>query len=257
MKAHLFTDADNTLWDTDAVFAAAQLDMLRQIERLTGRDARQDDDRGLAFLRDLDQRIAATHPDHLRYPPALLAQGLAMVLRGHDVEEALALISGPEVRPAEVFESAQSRFLEAIQSLPPLRSGVREGLTAISKARVPVTIVTEEKSEKCRKFVSGHRLGHLIGEIVSVRKTSAAYLDLKRGAGPARCFMVGDQVDRDILAAAAAGFSTFYFPGGFAPYWNADLDIGEAKRIDRYDAIVPDIVAETRRLSASLGRTTH
>ncbi|WP_076862049.1 HAD family hydrolase [Bradyrhizobium mercantei] len=247
MKAHLFTDADNTLWDTDRVFAAAQLDMLRQIERLTGRNAPQDEDQGLAFLRDLDQKIAATHPDHLRYPAALLAQGLSMVLQGRDVEETVALISGPEVRPDDLFESAQSRFLEAIQRLPALRTGVREGLIAISKAGVPVTIVTEEKTERCRRFVSGHGLEHLIGEVVSVRKTSQAYLDLKRGVGSARCFMVGDQVDRDILAAAAAGFSTFYFPGGFAPYWNADLDMGEAKRIDRYDAIVPDILAETRR----------
>ncbi|MGY4629838.1 HAD family hydrolase [Bradyrhizobium sp. USDA 4486] len=249
MKSHLFTDADNTLWDTDSVFAAAQLGMLRQIERLTGRDAPQDDDRALAFLRDLDQKIAATHPDHLRYPPALLAQGLAMVLRGRAVEEALALIAGPEVGTDEVFETAQSRFLEAIQSLPPLRSGVREGLDAISKAGVPITIVTEEKAEKCRKFVAGHHLGNLIGEVVSVRKTPAAYLDLKLSTGSARCFMVGDQIDRDILAAAAAGFSTFYFPGGFAPYWNEDLEIGEAKTIDRYDAIVPDIVAETLRQS--------
>ncbi|MGY4473708.1 HAD family hydrolase [Bradyrhizobium sp. USDA 3364] len=249
MKAHLFTDADNTLWDTDRVFAAAQLDMLRQIERLTGRDAPQDEDQGLAFLRDLDQKIAATHPDHLRYPPALLAQGLSMVLQGRDVEEAVALISGrAEVRLNDHFETAQSRFLEAIQSLPALRTGVREGLIAISKAGVPVTIVTEEKAERCRRFVSGHGLEHLIGEVVSVRKTSQAYLDLKRGVGSARCFMVGDQVDRDILAAAAAGFSTFYFPGGFVPYWNADVDVGEAKRIDRYDAIVPDILAETRRL---------
>lgn len=250
MKAHLFTDADNTLWDTDKVFAAAQLDMLRQMERLTGHDAPQDDDRGLTFLRELDQRIAETHPDHLRYPPALLARGLSMVLQGQNVDEALALIAGPAVRPDEAFESAQARFLESIASLPPLRSGVREGLSALSKAGVPITIVTEERPERCRRFVSGHHLEHLIGEIASVRKTSAAYHDLKRAAGSARCFMVGDQIDRDIVSAESAGFATFYFPGGFAPYWNANLDVGNAKTIDRYDAIVPDILSETRRLSA-------
>ncbi|MCC8968910.1 HAD hydrolase-like protein [Bradyrhizobium sp. Cham227] len=234
------------------MFAAAQLDLLRQIERLTDREAPQAEDRGLAFLRDLDQKIAARHPDHLRYPPALLAQGLAMVLRGFDVEEALKLIFGSEARPDDVFAAAQSRFLDAIQSLPPLRTGVRDGLIAISKARVPITIVTEEKAERCRKSVSEHRLGHLIDDVVSVPKTTAAYLDLKRRARTGSCFMVGDQVDRDIVAAAAAGFSTFYFPGGFSPYWNADLDIGKAKRIDRYDAIVPDIIAVNGQMSASV-----
>jgi putative hydrolase of the HAD superfamily len=250
LKAHLFTDADNTLWDTDAVFAAAQLEMLREIERLTGRNAPQEEDRGLAFLRSVDQKIATAHPDHLRYPPALLARGLAMVLKGHNVEEAIAQVNGVGIGPADVFEPAESSFLEAIQRLPQLRQGVREGLAAAAAAGIPVTIVTEESVERCRKFVAGHGLGCLIGNVVSVRKTTPVYLDLKRGAGKARCFMVGDQIDRDVVAASAAGFSTFYFPGGFAPYWNADLDIGKAKQIDRYDAIVPDIIAETARVSA-------
>jgi len=252
LNAHLFTDADNTLWDTDAVYAAAQLDMLRQIEQLTGRQAPQVEDQGLAFLRDLDQKIAAAHPDHLRYPPALLAQGLAMVLEGRDVEEALALIAGPEVRPDDVFASSQSRFLEAIQVLPPLRKGVPEGLAAIAEAGVPIIIVTEEKAERCRRFVSGHSLGHLIDDVVSVRKTTGAYLGLRQKVRMESCFMVGDQADKDVVAAAEAGFLTFYFPGGFMPYWNSDIDIGGAKRIDRYDDIVPDIIAETGRKSASV-----
>ncbi|WP_370691908.1 MULTISPECIES: HAD hydrolase-like protein [Bradyrhizobium] len=28
-----------------------------------------------------------------------------------------------------------------------------------------------------------------------------------------RCFMVGDQFDRDVQSAMAAGFLAFYFPG--------------------------------------------
>ncbi len=252
LKAHLFTDADNTLWDTDSVFVAAQLDMLRQIERLIGRDAPHDEDRGLAFLRYVDQKIATAHPDHLRYPPALLAQGLAMVLEGRDVEEAVAQVTGPEVGSAHAFEPAQTRFLETIQKLPPLRKGVREGLVAASEAEISVTIVTEENAERCRKFVAGHRLDHLIGGLVSVRKTARAYLDLKRTVGTARCFMVGDQIDRDIAAAAAAGFTTFYFPGGFVPVWNAGSDIGKARRIDRYDTVISEILAETGRASTSV-----
>lgn len=250
MKAHLFTDADNTLWDTDSVFAAAQLEMLREIEQLTGRNAPQDEDRRLAFLRDVDQKIASAHPDHLRYPPALLAQGLAMVLEGRDVEEAVARVTRPDVESADVFEPAQSRFLEAIQTLPPLRKGVREGLVAAAEAGLPVSIVTEENEARCRKFVIGHSLGRLIGDVISVRKTVAAYLDLKRKVGQAKCFMVGDQFDRDVVAAAAAGFSTFYFPGGFVPYWNANLDNDKTQQIDQYDVIVPDILAEIGVASA-------
>ena len=253
MKAHLFTDADNTLWDTDTVFAAAQLDLLRQIEQLIGRDAPHNEDQGLTFLRDVDQKIATAHPDHLRYPPALLAQGLAMVLEGRDIEEAVTQVTGPRAGSSHVFEAAQTRFLEAIKKLPPLRKGVREGLVAAHEGEMPVTIVTEESAERCRKFVVGHRLEDLIAGVVSARKTAAVYRDLKRNVGAARCFMVGDQIDRDIVAAAAAGFSTFYFPGGFVPFWNAGSEIGEARRIDRYDTMVSEILAETRCASASVG----
>jgi putative hydrolase of the HAD superfamily len=251
LKAHLFTDADNTLWDTDTVFAAAQLDLLRQIEQLIGRDAPHNEDQGLTFLRDVDQKIATAHPDHLRYPPALLAQGLAMVLEGRDIEEAVTQVTGPRAGSSHVFEAAQTRFLEAIKKLPPLRKGVREGLVAAYEAEMPVTIVTEESAERCRKFIVGHRLEGLIARVVSVRKTAAVYRDLKRSVATASCFMVGDQIDRDIVAAAAAGFSTFYFPGGFVPFWNAGLDIGEARRIDRYDTMVSEILTETGRVSAS------
>ena len=126
---------------------------------------------------------------------------------------------------------------------------MREGLAAAYEAEIPVTIVTEEKADRCRKFVVGHQLEGLIADIVSVRKTSAAYRDLKRSAGMATCFMVGDQIDRDIVAASEAGFSTFYFPGGFEPFWNAGSDIGGARRIDRYDSMISEILIETGHAS--------
>jgi putative hydrolase of the HAD superfamily len=252
LKAHLFTDADNTLWDTDTVFAVAQLDLLGQIEQLTGRDIPHNEDQRLAFLRNVDQKIATAHPDHLRYPPALLAQGLAMVLEGRSIEEAVTQVTSPGGGPSRVFEPVQTRFLEAIKKLPPLRRGVREGLVTAYEAKMPVTIVTEESAERCRKFMVGHRLEGLIAGVISARKTSAVYRDLKRSVASASCFMVGDQIDKDIVAAAAAGFSTFYFPGGFVPFWNADSDIGDARRIDRYDTMVSEILTGSGRASASV-----
>jgi putative hydrolase of the HAD superfamily len=192
-KSHLFTDADNTLWDTDGVFAAAQLEMLREVERITGRIAPDDDDRGLAFLRNLDQRIAASHPDHLQYPPKLLAHALAQVLEGRSVEEVVAMAD----RGAESsFEQAQAQFLDSVRRLPPLREGVREGLLAISSARIPITVVTEERLERCRKFLVGHRLDSVITDAVSLRKTTDAYLALKVEAQCDRCFMIGEGLSR-------------------------------------------------------------
>jgi putative hydrolase of the HAD superfamily len=84
----------------------------------------------------------------------------------------------------------------------------------------------------------------VITDAVSLRKTTDAYLALKVEAQCDRCFMIGDQLDRDIQAASAAGFSTFYFPGGFTPYWVRDLDTSNTRQVSRYDAIVPEILAE-------------
>ncbi len=36
---------------------------------------------------------------------------------------------------------------------------------------------------------------------------------------PETCFVVGDQLDRDIAPAREAGMKTIYFPGGFHPEW--------------------------------------
>jgi putative hydrolase of the HAD superfamily len=251
LKAHLFTDADNTLWDTDKIYASAQLDMLRQIERMIGLKAPHEEGQGLAFLRGVDQKIASAHPDHLRYPPVLLARGLSMVLGGRPVDEAVAQLIGHQENSTNEFGQLQDTFIKAIQTLPPLREGVREGLVAVGEGGIPVTIVTEERVERCCRFVAEHRLEELIFEVVSVRKSTAAYLNLKQKTGAITCFMVGDQIDRDIVAANAAGFFTFYFPGGFAPYWNADFEIGEARQIKRYDAIVPEMFAEIERASHS------
>jgi putative hydrolase of the HAD superfamily len=170
-RAHLFTDADNTLWDTDAVFAAAQLEMLREMERRTGHNAPDDEDRGLAFLRNVDQRIAATHPEYLRYPPGLLAQGLAMALAGNNIAEVVERITGPTAEITGEFEQVQAQFLESVRRIPPLRDGVQAGLLAISATQVPITIVTEERAERCRRILAEHGLDSLITEVVSVRKS--------------------------------------------------------------------------------------
>ncbi|MBB4423888.1 putative hydrolase of the HAD superfamily [Bradyrhizobium sp. CIR48] len=241
-RAHLFTDADNTLWDTDAVFAAAQLEMLREIERRTGHNAPADADRGLAFLRTVDQRIAAVHSDHLRYPPGLLAQGLALVLAGKDIAEVVERVTGPDAKISGEFEQVQAQFLESLKRITPLRDGVRVGLQAISAAHVPITIVTEERPERCRWLLAEHGLESLITEVISVRKSVEVYLGLKRKARCERCFMVGDQLDRDVQSATAAGFLAFYFPGGFEPYWVTGIDTSSTRRIARFDEIVAEVV---------------
>lgn len=238
MQRHLFTDADNTLWDTNAVFIEAQLGLLRAVENVTGLMAPDVEDQGLAFLRGVDQRIAAAHPDRLGYPPHILAQALAFALSGSSVAHAAVRAVGKSSSNPD-FDKAVARYIEMLRERPVLRRGVHEGLEAIATAGVPVTVVTEEKFDRCRALIEAHDLVHLILGVVSIRKTPDAYVDLRRPLGGTRVFMVGDQLDRDIAAAALAGFETVYFPSAFRPFWNTDADASPDHEITRFDEIIP------------------
>ena len=242
---HLFTDADNTLWDTNSVFADAQLAMLRDIEAVTSRRAPEAEDRGLAFLRRIDQRIAVLHQGRLRYPPALLATGLGFALEGEDPDRAAERAASLSSPASPRFAVAVQRFIQRLQALPPLRDRVREGLSSLANSGIGVTVVTEECLERCRHFLDVHDLAPLIRQTISIQKTPDAYRQLKREAGDARVVMVGDQLDRDIRYAREAGFETFFFPSAFVPYWLTDADRMVDHEIAHFDEIVPFVQAQT------------
>jgi len=244
-SVHLFTDADNTLWDTNAVYAQAQLELLRDVERATGRRVPAAADSGLAFLRSIDQRIAADHPDRLRYPPVLLVRGVSLALQGDSAELAATRAVTDASTTLAGFEDIAERFTKRLRALPPLREGVRTGLQALANAEVPITIVTEERRDRCMRIIEGHHLSSLIGDhVLSLKKTAEAFDQLRRDTPEPRVAMVGDQLDRDVRPAAMAGFEAYHFPGGFMPYWNDGARGDDAfVRISRYDAIVPYLVS--------------
>jgi len=249
---HLFTDADNTLWDTNSVFACAQLSLLRDVEKLTGKLAPPDNDGGLSFLRRLDQEIANSHADHLRYPPAILARGLQLALSGRGAVEAAKVAMEAESHPSlSEYADIVRRYLEALTLTPPLRDHVREGLRLIANAGIPITVVSEERRERCLRLLQHHSLDGFILDVVSVSKSAAAFRTLKAAALANRVVMVGDQLDRDIRAASEAGFETFYFPGGFQPYWLESFEAANTHLISRYDEIVPYVAGNITNCSQS------
>jgi putative hydrolase of the HAD superfamily len=242
-RTHLFTDADNTLWDTNGVFVEAQLAMLRELEMATGLSAPEAEDRGLEFLRRVDQNIAASHPERLRYPPVLLARGLLFALAGDNADQAADRATREQVAVPGGDETVQ-RFTERLRTVPCLRAGVWNGLTIIAAAGVPITVVTEERLERCRHLLEAHGLSALVQKVISIHKTVEAFRQLRREAGKGRALMIGDQLDRDIRCASEAGFKTFFFPSGFVPYWNRDITHVPDHEIAQFDEIVPFILQD-------------
>lgn len=245
--ATLFTDADNTLWDTDGVFAAAQLALLAAVEAATGSDSAAGD--RLAFVRALDQGIAERHHAGLRYPPRLLARALALALTGTGTAQAARLAAtGGEARQ-RLSEAgalaAEAVFLEGVRVLPPLRPGVAAGLAALHAADCLILVVTEGARDRIARTAATHGIAGLLDRIIESPKRPDLYrrvLRLARVAG--RAFMVGDQLDRDIAPAKAAGLETIWFPGGFLPKWTPHEDEVRPAHIISNFAEVMRITAE-------------
>jgi putative hydrolase of the HAD superfamily len=122
----IYTDADNTLWDTDAVFAQAQLALLDAAEQVTGRQARAAE--RLAFVRQFDQAIAARHHQRLRYPPALLVRALSDGIKGSAPDDAAQRTLAKGAIATEVEAEGLRVYAETLSSVPPLLAGVQSGL---------------------------------------------------------------------------------------------------------------------------------
>lgn len=224
--ATVFVDADNTLWDTDGVFAAAQLGLLTQVEATTR--APLDVADRLAYVRAIDQEIAERHHAGLRYPPKLLINATAAALGGEQPFRAARLaLTGSLISPisSEALAAIEQRYFSDLGSPPVLRPGVADGLLALERAQCVVLIVTEGARAKIAQNTSRLGLDGHFTRIVEGPKRADLYRRVLRLSGtPARAFMIGDQLDRDIAPAKAAGLETIYFPGGFQPRWSPAID---------------------------------
>jgi len=147
--ATVFVDADNTLWDTDAVFARAQLGLLASIEQATGSGSIAVE--RLPFIREIDQQLAQRHHNGLRYPPRLLARAAAFALMGFPAARAAKAAWLGEIR-APLDETLEARleqaFFAEISAPPELRPGVIEGLDSLLESCCAVLIVTESAQAK-------------------------------------------------------------------------------------------------------------
>lgn len=215
MSGWLFTDADNTLWDTNRVFAEAQLGLLESVEQFSGQRARHDD--RLAFVRAHDQRIAAKDHRGLKYPPAFLVQAL------------WADLAGKSGAPDDVVASIVADYFTGLSKQADLRPGVKEALPALHARQVEISVVSEGKRERVIEMLAAHGLEAYVARTVTGEKSADMYRRLlKLTDDPGKALCVGDQLDRDVVFAKAAGFRTVYFPGGFTPEWTNQKHVAHA-----------------------------
>jgi putative hydrolase of the HAD superfamily len=225
-------DADNTLWDTDRLYAEAQLAMLSDICAEIGIAPKLEDP--LKFVRDIDQSIAASHPSDLKYPPGLLADGLIKAL--------LKIAGRPEKslkNKRALVKKAAEAYLRKIREIPKLRAGVREGLYNLRKLGARAVICSEGVNESLLRNLNDLGVLSYVEKVVVAPKSTDVFRHLSDEFNPYRKlqFCVGDQLDRDIQNAKSAGYKTVYFPGNFRPNWLPELD-----------AIKPDLTIDSLAL---------
>lgn len=231
----LVVDADNTLWDTNEVFARAQLRLLEGTEQATGRICSATD--RLDFVRSYDQEIALKHHLHLKYPPQLLVAAIGAGLCGTAPAIAAELVIRGRPLPHKLSEPGVNNVLaaytQALTDTPALLPTVREALELARSREMPVFVMTEGKLERQRRSLTVHGLDQLVSSIWEMPKTVAQFERLRQRFTQAEVLVIGDQMDRDIAPAHSAGCKTVLVPGRFKPRW------------DDKDARVADHVAST------------
>ena len=207
-KHVLATDADNTLWDTDRVFAEAQLALLKRIEDAMGIECPAID--RLDLVRKIDQEIAQEDHRGLKYPIEFLIHRLGKLLVGSNTD------SIPPTNEREIADA----YIEDIRRRPALRPGVFSTLSWLHDHGVEVWVVSEGVRDRVQASLNHHKIDRFITSVVSAEKTEHLYKRLLKRAGSKGIHVVvGDQLDRDIVPAKTAGWRTAYFPGGFEPAW--------------------------------------
>ena len=249
----VFLDADNTLWDTDGVYEQAQLALLTHVEdRLKTR--LHDPDR-LGFVRSIDQALAERHHAGLRYPHRFLVKALALALTGTEMMDAVRLAWSGGAESGRLTDDAVSRIegqiVDDLQRSPALRPGVESGLSRLSVLKFPKIVLTENKLDRVWGLIRSHELEIYIDRVLEIRKDQQSYRRLVRLFHPSNAgFMIGDQLERDVRPAKAAGLHTILYPSKFRPKWEHQHDpVAPEFQVNCFDevpAIVENVLALAR-----------
>jgi len=215
----VLADADNTLWNTDSVFAEAQLILLAAVDPDVARLPRE---QALAHVRQFDQSIAEIDHRHLRYPPSMLVRVLELGADGLDPKTAARRVASGAVR-AKLSDAAVAElvdaYLSSLQAVPPLLPGVREGLRRAKESSIPTWILTEGSAERQRERAGVLGIGDLVCGVSETIKNAEQFARQRRRFLPSDLFVIGDQPDRDIQPARSAGCFGILISSGFRPKW--------------------------------------
>lgn len=205
-------DADNTLWDTNALYANAQKALVIGLEKMTG--GKVEGDR-VSYLRRFDEEIAKGHENGFRYPIHLLVERIYDELAGKDGRKN----SDPEIQGA--FKQLEDDYLARIASAPRLLPRAKEVLTTLSEKGYRLVLLSESDPSLLDERLEKNGIREFFYDVIPSRKSSDVFANLKRAYSTdsnAVFVSIGDRVDVDLKLAEDAGYRTIQVPGGFRPF---------------------------------------
>ena len=122
-----------------------------------------------------------------------------------------ALAGDVPTKPQNAQRVRKYQFLDLSPYLIDLRSawkpfrffawGCRRVSLPSQQPRFPIMVVSEERSERCRRLIDVYGLSTLIAQVFSLHKTVDVFRELRRTIAKDRALMVGDQARLETSAA--------------------------------------------------------
>ncbi len=223
-------DADNTLWDTNAIFQEAQFAILKDFQDagwLTNFQSR------LGELRRIDNLLMQRHrKNEYSFDDLVIALSLFYNQNlSEDIAVSLALERRGESLDSStlaVVTKAKQKFFQKLEGIPNLLPGVQEVLNILYEHRLrnrnlATVLFSEGKAERLDPVMLTHNFKEksYFDEIVIGQKSPESFkkaaqtVSFENEGNAPIVVVVGDSLKRDIQPANEAGFVTVYIPGGF------------------------------------------
>lgn len=230
MAAVIIIDGDNTLWDTNAIFTEAQMNILEELKN-EGLDI--DPETEFHTLRSFDDMLVKKYRQY-EYDFRVLALALYLFYNNWDQEKAIegafeAFERGIRIKGKGIARKCYNAFKKKMQKFPPLFNDVKKTLAFLKdKLGNVLILISEGDKDRIRRVIRHLNIGiyfdYVIGGTKSVKKYREAAskgLEIFHKRYPnilaPKTVVVGDLLDRDILLGNKIGAITVHKPGGYKP----------------------------------------